>query len=290
MVAVSIPEQLSSWFVLNARKLPWRKSRVTAWQILVSEIMLQQTPAARVAPQWEAWIKRWPDAPSLAVASTADVLRQWDKLGYPNRALRLRETATIVTRDFGGKLPKDEVQLRALPGIGEYTAAAILAFAYKKRSLVLDTNVRRVLARVFTGIELATGSISSVERELADRITPSDDKDAALWSAAVMEFGALVCTARNPECDVCLIRNSCSWRKNGYPLLEKRPATQKFVGTDRQVRGKLMAVLRDAKSTVAKSELDAVWADANQRERALDSLVADGLVDVTRAGRYRLPK
>lgn len=289
MVAVSIPEQLTSWFTLNARNLPWRRNRVTAWQILVSEIMLQQTPAARVAPQWEAWIKRWPDAQTLAAASPADVLRQWDKLGYPNRALRLRETAIIVSRDFNGKLPTSESELRALPGIGEYTAAAILAFAYKKRSFVLDTNVRRVIARVFTGAELATGSISSIERELADRITPIDDKDASLWSAAVMEFGALVCTARNPACNECLVRDSCAWRNNGYPLAEKRPATQKFVGTDRQVRGKLMAVLRDAQSSVAKSTLDAVWADSQQRERALDSLVTDGLVDVTRAGRYRLP-
>lgn len=287
---MNIPDQLIVWFSANARSLPWRKSKVTAWQILVSEVMLQQTPAARVAPQFEAWIERWPDAASLAKASPADVLRQWDKLGYPNRALRLRETAAIVVRDYAGKLPADEKLLRELPGIGEYTAAAILAFAHKRRSFVLDTNVRRVLARVFSGAELATGGISIVERELANRITPTDDKTAALWSSAVMEFGALVCTSRNPDCNSCILSSQCAWRKAGYPLLVKRPTTQKFVGTDRQVRGKLMAVLRSAKTSVEKAELDEVWPDAQQRERALDSLVADGLVDVTRAGRYRLPQ
>lgn len=287
---MNIPDQLIVWYSANARSLPWRKSKVTAWQILVSEIMLQQTPAGRVAPQFEAWIKRWPDAASLAKASPADVLRQWAKLGYPNRALRLRETAVIVSRDYAGKLPVDEKLLRELPGIGEYTAAAILAFAYKKRSFVLDTNVRRVLARVFSGTELATGGVSVVERELANRITPTDDKTAAQWSSAVMEFGALVCTSRNPDCDSCILSSQCAWRKAGYPLLDKRPPTQKFAGTDRQVRGKLMAVLRSATASVSKAELDEVWPDAQQRERALDSLVADGLVDVTRAGRYRLPQ
>ena len=287
---MNIPDQLITWFAANARPLPWRKSRVTAWQILVSEIMLQQTPAARVAPQWEAWIARWPDAASLAAASPADVLRQWNKLGYPNRALRLRETAIIVTRDYAGKLPADEKLLRALPGIGEYTAAAILAFAYGKRSFVLDTNVRRVLARVYAGTELATGGISVIERELADRITPADHRTAAKWSASVMEFGALVCTARKPSCDACVLSDQCAWVKNGSPVLAKRPPTQKFTGTDRQVRGKLMAVLRASDKSVMKSELDAVWPDDQQRERALDSLLADGLVDVTRAGRYRLPQ
>lgn len=290
MVAVTIPEQLITWFAANARPLPWRKRNVTAWQILVSEIMLQQTPAARVAPQWEEWIARWPDAASLAAASPADVLRQWNKLGYPNRALRLRETAIIVTREYAGQLPADERLLRALPGIGEYTAAAILAFAYRKRSFVLDTNVRRVLARVYTGAELATGGISALERELADRITPIDNRTAAKWSGAVMEFGALVCTARNPGCSSCMLSTHCAWVKNGSPVLTKRPPTQKFTGTDRQVRGKLMAVLRSSEKSVTKSDLDVVWPDAQQRERALDSLVSDGLVDVTRAGRYRLPQ
>jgi len=278
-----------NWFRANARDLPWRATHTTAWQVLVSEIMLQQTPAERVTPAYLAWIERWPDAAALAHASPADVLRQWDRLGYPNRAMRLHQCAKKVTNELGGELPCDYDGLVALPGIGDYTASAILAFAHNKRSVVLDTNIRRVLMRVWNGHERQPQSVSAVERMLADELTPRKDVDAALWSAAVMEFGAVICTARNPQCDHCFIASQCQWALAGKPKSTLAVRTQKFAGTDRQVRGKLMAVLRDASGSVPKSHLDQVWTDGQQRERALDGLVSDGLVEVTRSGRYRLP-
>jgi A/G-specific adenine glycosylase len=251
--------------------------------------MLQQTPAERVTPAYLAWIKRWPDAATLAQASPADVLRQWDRLGYPNRAMRLHQCAKKVTSEFGGELPSDYDGLVTLPGIGDYTASAILAFAHNTRSVVLDTNIRRVLMRVWNGQERQPQSVSAVERILADELTPRKDADAALWSAAVMEFGAVICTARNPGCDHCFIASQCRWALAGKPRSTVVVRTQKFAGTDRQVRGKLMAVLRDASGSVPKSQLDEVWADGQQRERALDGLVSDGLVEVMKNGRYRLP-
>ena len=277
------------WFQANARDLPWRAKHTTAWQVLVSEIMLQQTPAERVAPAYLGWIDRWPDAASLAKATPADVLRQWDRLGYPNRALRLHQCAKQVAADFSGELPSNYDELVALPGIGDYTASAVIAFAHNKRSVVLDTNIRRVLMRVWTGQERAPQTVSRIERALADELTPTNDAHAALWSAAVMEFGAVICTARKPLCEHCFISSQCKWLADGQPKSAVVVRSQKFEGTDRQVRGKLMAVLRSANSSVPKSELDCVWVDGQQRERALDGLVSDGLVEITRAGRYRLP-
>jgi len=287
---VTIQSEVMIWFQANSRDLPWRARHTTGWQVLVSEIMLQQTPAQRVAPAYLAWIDRWPDAPSLAAATPAEVLRQWDRLGYPNRALRLHQCAKKVTSDFAGDLPCDYDELVALPGIGDYTASAIMAFAHNKRSVVLDTNIRRVLMRVWKGQERQPQSVSSIERTLADELTPEQDAEAALWSAAVMEFGAVICTARNPQCSQCFIAHRCQWLAAGKPKSSVAARSQKFAGTDRQVRGKLMAVLRDAPSSVSKSELDKVWADPQQRERALDGLVSDGLVEVMRSGRYRLPQ
>jgi len=288
--SVTIQRRLSAWFKTNARVLPWRDSSMTAWQILVSEIMLQQTPAERVAPQFQAWIKRWPSAAALAKATPADVIRQWDRLGYPNRALRLHQTAHVIVRDFAGELPRTYDELVALPGIGDYTASAILAFAHTKRSVVLDTNIRRVIMRVWNGQARQPASISALEREFADSLVPASDKAAALWSAAVMEFGATVCTATKPSCDSCIIARECAWRLAGYPAGDIKARTQKFAGTDRQVRGIIMKALRDSTSSVSQSELRTLWSDHQQLDRALDGLVADGLVDVTRAGRYRLPR
>lgn len=275
---------------MNARQLPWRRSRVTAYQVLVSEIMLQQTPAARVAPQWEAWIKRWPNPESLATASPAEVIRQWDRLGYPNRALRLHESAKRIVKEHGGRLPRTYDELVALPGIGDYTAAAIMAFAYSKRSVVLDTNIRRVISRVWDGVQRPAVSPSAVERSFAESLVPEDDKRAAQWSIAIMEFGALVCTARNPSCEVCPIATSCAWRAAGYPESATKPRSQKFEGTDRQARGRIMKALKDSTKSLTRSDLKNVVADSAQFDRALGSLISDGLVDVTRSGRFQLPQ
>src|SRR4051794_2660071 len=139
------------WYAAHARDLPWRAPGTGPWAVLVSEVMLQQTPVARVEPVWRAWLDRWPTPADLAAASPADVIRAWGKLGYPRRALRLREAAVAVTERHGGVVPAEVAALEALPGIGTYTARAVACFGYGQRQPVVDTNVRRVVARLVHG-------------------------------------------------------------------------------------------------------------------------------------------
>lgn len=290
-------EPVLAWFAVHARDLPWRAADRTPWGVLVSEVMLQQTPVVRVEPAWRSWMARWPTPADLAAASTADVLRAWDRLGYPRRALRLQECARAVVERHGGEVPADEASLLALPGIGSYTAAAVLAFAYGRRSVVLDTNVRRVLARTVDGVALPAPSQTVDEVRRAAGYVPDDDARAARWAAASMELGALVCTARSPRCDACPVRDVCAWYGKGRPADEHagRRRTQSFEGTDRQVRGRVMALLRDALGPVPAAAVDAVWPDARQLARCVDGLVADGLVTRDPAASdddpptYRLP-
>jgi A/G-specific adenine glycosylase len=278
-----------AWYAAHARELPWRQPGASPWAVLVSEIMLQQTPVSRVLPAYEAWLERWPTAPALAAAPAGEAVRQWGRLGYPRRALRLHETATIVTNKHGGELPASRDELLALPGIGAYTAAAVAVFAFGRKHAVLDTNVRRVLARLSSGQEFPGTSPSVAEYRLAESLLPVDDAVAARWSVAVMELGALTCTAAAPRCDDCPVARQCAWLAAGRPAAAVRPVGQTYEGTDRQCRGRLLAVLRDSPEPVPQSRLDAVWPDATQRARALDGLVADGLVDPLPDGRFALP-
>ena len=281
---------LLAWYEQARRDLPWRSPRTSAWGVYVSEIMAQQTQVERVVPIWRAWMKRWPNAAALAAAKPADVLRAWDRLGYPRRALWMHQAATKIVNEHGGRVPRDEAALRSLPGVGEYTAGAILAFAFKQRALVLDVNVRRVHARIFFGTESPAASITNAEREHHENFLPQDNDTASTLAQAVMEFGALVCTAKNPACDTCPLRKQCAWAKAGFPSSATPKRKQpKFDGTDRQCRGALMRVLRDADGPVAHSQLEAAWADALQRERCLDGLVADGLVVPLARKRFALP-
>jgi A/G-specific adenine glycosylase len=281
---------LLAWYSASARDLPWRAPGRTPWGVLVSEVMLQQTPVDRVLPVWQAWMAQWPTPAALAAETPGEVVRAWGRLGYPRRALRLHEAANDIVLRFGGRVPDDPDQLRSLPGVGDYTAAALASFAFGRRAVVLDTNVRRVLARLLTGAEHPRPTINAAERALAASVLPDLDGEAALWSVAVMELGALVCTSSSPRCDACPVAASCTGVALGRPAYDGPERTvQKFAGTDRQVRGRIMAVLREAPGAVDKALLDAVWDDAVQRERALDGLVADGLVEVLDAGRYRLP-
>ena len=281
---------LTDWFAERARPLPWREPDTSAWGVLVSEIMLQQTPVARVAPSWYEWMARWPRPSALAAATPADVLRMWGKLGYPRRALRLRETAAVIAREHDDVVPSDVDTLLALPGIGAYTARAVAAFAYRKRCPVVDTNVRRVIARAVHGAGDAGPASTTRDLADADALLPVDDEHAAQMSAALMELGATVCTARNPRCADCPVHDACAWQHNGRPAYAG-PAkpVQKFAGTDRQVRGLLLDVLRDTSSPVPKSRLDIVWSDGGQRERCLDSLLVDGLVEQNADGLFTLP-
>ncbi len=284
---------LFNWFTFAERDLPWRAGDVTPWQIVVSEFMLQQTPVARVLPIWPDWVARWPTPSATAAASQADVLRAWGKLGYPRRAKRLHECAEVIARDFADTVPDDVDTLEQLPGIGSYTARAVACFAYRKPVPVVDTNVRRVVARAVHGN--ADAGAPSAKRDHADvgallALLPKADL-AARFSAALMELGAIVCTARAPRCDQCPLQHSCRWRLDGSPppAAPKRPA-QRYAGTDRQVRGRLLDVLRDNAVAVTRGDLDLAWpVDPVQRERALASLLDDGLVEQLADGRYALP-
>jgi A/G-specific adenine glycosylase len=280
------PATLLGWYGVAQRDLPWRRSGISAWQILVSEFMLQQTPVSRVQPVWEEWVRRWPTPSATASASAADVLRAWGKLGYPRRAKRLHECATVIARDHSDVVPDDLETLLALPGVGEYTARAVLCFAYEQRVPVVDTNVRRVIARAIRGAADARPSARDLPGVAA--LLPNDGS-AARFSAALMELGATVCTARSPRCGACPVI-ACAWRAAGHPP-PTQPArrTQTYAGTDRQVRGRLLDVLRANDFPVAADQLDVAWlSDTTQRDRALASLLADGLVEQTPDGRYAL--
>jgi A/G-specific adenine glycosylase len=283
-------EVLLDWFDTHGRALPWREPECTAWGVLVSEIMLQQTPVARVQPIWHEWLTRWPAPSALAAESQGEVVRAWGKLGYPRRALRLHTAATAIATEHGDVVPADVDTLLALPGIGAYTARAIVAFAYGKRAPVVDTNVRRVVARAVHGA--GDAGPPSNTRDMADveAMLPAEDAPAARFSAALMELGALICTARSPLCADCPLSADCAWQKAGRPAyagLAKQ--AQRFAGTDRQVRGLLLDVLRGTEGAVRKAQLDVVWSDAGQRDRCLDSLLVDGLVEQTVGGLFALP-
>lgn len=282
-------EPVLAWYSAHARDLPWRAPGVSPWSVLVSEVMLQQTPVSRVLPAHQAWLARWPSPAGLAADPPGEAVRQWGRLGYPRRALRLHESATIVTRDHAGEIPSSYEALRALPGIGAYTAAAVAVFAYGRRHAVLDTNVRRVLARLASGQEFPGAQASAAEYRLAESLLPHDPAIAARWSVAVMELGALTCTAARPKCGDCPLATHCKWLANGRPAAGTRPAGQRYEGTDRQCRGRLLAVLRDSAKPVPQRHFDLVWPDDAQRARALDGLVADGLVDPLPDGRFALP-
>ena len=283
-------DALIDWFTANARDLPWRRPECTAWGVLVSEIMLQQTPVARVEPIWHEWLARWPTPATLAAASQGDVLRAWGKLGYPRRALRLHAAATAIANSHDNIVPSDVDTLLSLPGIGAYTARAVAAFAYRRRAPVVDTNVRRVVARAVHGA--GDAGPPSTARDMADveALLPADDEPAAAFSAGLMELGQMVCTVRTPRCADCPLVRECAWQRGGRPAYAG-PAkpVQKFAGTDRQVRGLLLDVLRGAVGPVRRAELDRAWSDAGQRDRCLDSLLVDGLVEQTDDGRFALP-
>jgi len=282
---------LVAWYRASARDLPWRRPGVPAWSILVSEFMLQQTPVSRVLPAHESWLARWPTAPDLAAATPADAVRQWGRLGYPRRALRLHACAQAITSSHGGGVPESLGELRALPGVGAYTAAAVASFAFGQRHPVLDTNVRRVLARLLTGNELAAPSSASVaETALAESLLPpADGRRAATWSVAVMELGALVCTARRPACELCPVASDCAWLLRGSPPRSARRATQRYEGSDRQCRGALLAVLRNAAGPIPQTALEVCWLDPAQRARVLAALLADGLAEASGNGMIGLP-
>lgn len=285
---------LTDWFARSARDLPWRHPGTSAWGVLVSEFMLQQTQVERVLPRWLEWMDRWPTASALSAAEPGDAVRAWGRLGYPRRALWLHRAATQIAIEHGDQVPTNVETLLGLTGIGPYTARAVAAFAYGDRHPVVDTNTRRVIARVVHG-RAAAGMPAPADLADMEALLPADRGRAAEFNAAAMELGATVCTARAPGCGSCPVATWCEWRGAGYPdnAPAKRPAQARFEGSDRQVRGRIMALLRAATGPVAA---EAALAAANkggvrdqkQPRRAYDSLIADGLM-IEFEGAARLP-
>ena len=288
--ASEIVATVLAWYAAHARPLPWREPDAGAWGVMVSEFMLQQTPVTRVLPVWQTWMERWPTPGSLAAEPAGEAVRAWGRLGYPRRAQRLHAAATAIRDEHAGRVPGDIDALRALPGVGEYTAAAIASFGHGRRALVLDTNVRRVLARIDVGRAFADNHLTRAERERAERWVPEAPGAAAAWAAASMELGALVCSADKPRCDDCPVSAHCAWLAAGRPAWDG-PARrgQAYAGTDRQCRGVLLAGLRETDGGVRAQDLLARWpADPGPARRALESLLADGLARLGDDGDVRL--
>lgn len=266
-------------------------------------------------------MQKWPTPADLAQAPTAEVLHRWDRLGYPRRALRLQEAARVITEELEGHVPQTTQELERLPGIGSYTAAAVASFAHGERTTVLDTNVRRVLIRLFAGRDRPSASPNRAETEWASQFVPETNHEK--WNAGVMEFGALVCTARNPRCEACPLNDICAWQQAGRPASAVKPKTQKWAGTDRQLRGAIMDVLKSAHAeagtdlpdsvaldlftastmaidsdlldaaghatSVSLTKMRDLTADSARVARMIDGLVDDGLA-AQRGGRLSLPQ
>jgi A/G-specific adenine glycosylase len=286
-----VHQRILDWFAREARGLPWRMHGTSPWGVLVSEVMLQQTPVVRVEPVWRAWMSRWPSPAALAGSATGDAIHAWGRLGYPRRALRLHAAAVAIVERHHGDVPRNRDQLLALPGVGTYTAAAVSSFAFGARLAVVDTNVRRVLARTIGGAAQAGPSLSRAEMDLAAALLPAEADAARTWNAAVMEVGALVCSARAPRCPDCPVQDLCAWQRAGRPAYEGPVRKgQSWLRTDRQCRGALLAVLRESSGPVTATGVVASWpSDDTQRDRCLDSLVTDGLVESLPGNRFRLP-
>ena len=285
----ALHDAVLDWYDDHARELPWRGVSATPWSVMVSEFMLQQTPVARVLPVHAAWLERWPTPAALADDSTGEAVRMWGRLGYPRRALRLHAAATAIVERHDGAVPASYDDLLALPGVGDYTASAIASFAFGRRHVVLDTNVRRVLVRAVSGQEFPAPAVTRAERDVATSLLPDDEATAATWAVATMELGALVCTARQPTCAACPVADVCAWRGAGFPAYDGPPRRgQAWDGTDRQCRGRIMALAREGDS-VSTAQVEAAWPATEQRERCLAALVADGLLTQITPGRWALP-
>ena len=285
----ALHDAVLDWYDDHARELPWRGLEATPWSVMVSELMLQQTPVARVLPVHEAWLERWPTPAALAAEPTGEAVRMWGRLGYPRRALRLHAAAVAIVEHHHGEVPASYADLLALPGVGDYTASAIASFAFGQRHVVLDTNVRRVLTRAVSGDEFPAPAVTRAERDVAASLLPDDPATAATWAVATMELGALVCTARQPSCETCPVAELCAWRGAGFPAYDGPPRRgQAWAGTDRQCRGRIMALARE-ETSISDAQVEVAWPGTEQRERCLASLVADGLLTQITPGRWALP-
>lgn len=283
-------QEIIDWFEAEGRDLPWRQPGFTPWGSLVSEFMLQQTPVARVIPKLEEFLQRWPTPAALAASPSGDAVRAWANLGYPRRALWLHQCAVTIVEMFKGEVPRDVEDLLSLPGVGPYTARAVAVFAFGAHEPVVDTNIRRVIARHNQGNADQGPPSTQRDLEAMKAQLPLPDQSPA-FNAGIMELGALVCTARNPRCDLCPIAHTCAWKKAAYPehVGPKKTVQKKYEGSDRQARGAVMALLRQAQHTVSSEELQACWPDHAQLGRAITGLLQDGLMELVADDSYQLP-
>lgn len=294
----SIVDATINWYVTAQRDFPWRDPDISPWGVLLSEVMSQQTQMSRVEPKWREFMDLWPTPTAMADSSVAEVIRRWDRLGYPRRAVNLHRCATAIVEDHGGVVPADRDALLALPGIGTYTSAAVASFAFGLREPVIDTNIRRVLARAVNGEAVAWAA--NAKRDDAEMLAllPEDRERAKLWNASSMELGAVVCQARKPLCEACPIADLCEWRAREYPAATVKPRVQaEFEGSDRQLRGQIMRLLRSQPEGVDVTEVPSLLdqprniVDTVHAERLLklaDDLVTDGLAERTE-DRIHLP-
>jgi A/G-specific adenine glycosylase len=260
--------RLIRWAETNGRDLPWRHTR-DPWAILVSEVMLQQTQVTRVIPVWRAFLEQFPSPKACAAAPQAAVVTAWRGMGYNRRALNLHRCALAIAENHAGNVPDDLDALLRLPGIGPYTARAVLAFAFERRVGVLDVNAARVHARLNGG---------PVDQATADAATPP--RRAWAWNQAVLDLGATVCTKRNPRCDACPLTKQCAWRGNGADPAGPGTRQSRFEGSDRQGAGRLVDALRAGPVSSAPNDLAVTMGWPDDPERALrvaQSVVTGGL-------------
>lgn len=288
--AFTVRQQLLlSWSKAAGRDLPWRRTR-DPWAILVSELMLQQTQVSRVIPRFEAFMRLFPTPAAAAAAGAAALVRAWDGLGYNRRALNLHRAATTIVADHDGELPADLDALLALPGVGPYTARAVLAFAFEQDHGVVDTNASRFLARAVAGERLSARDA----QVHADNEVPAGHGWA--WNQAVLDLGAMICTKRAPRCTDCPVRSVCAWAQSGFAGVDPSQDSagsggrqSRFEGSDRQGRGRIVRALRTGPIEVVRLADVAGWSDEPERaHRVADGLVSEGLAEYV-DGQLALP-
>jgi len=276
----TLADRLVPWYREHARALPWRERGFGAWGVLVSEFMLQQTQVGRVIPLLQAWLERWPTPSALAADAPGEAVKAWANLGYPRRALWLHRAAVEIRDRHDGVVPRDVDALLALTGIGDYTARAVAVFAYGDRHPVVDTNTRRVIARAVDG-RAQPGTPHRRDLDAMAALLPADREDAATMNAAAMELGQVVCVSRSPRCDACPVRDLCAWRAAGSPATaDTRRRQARYEGSDRQARGAALRQLRQAGGPLPHDAVLADWHDAAQRDRAILTLLDDGLIRI----------
>jgi A/G-specific adenine glycosylase len=267
---------LLEWFARDGRDLPWRRTR-DPYAILVAEVMLQQTQVDRVIPKYHAWLERFPTLPDLAAASRADAIRAWQGLGYNRRAVRLHAIACQVVDECAGELPRSVDGLLRLKGVGRYTAGAVACFAYEQPVAMVDTNVRRVLSRVFC---VEPGEVEA----MATGVVPAGC--AWAWGQALMDLGATLCRAAQPLCLVCPLLQECGGPR---PVSRRRAAAGEFRSSNRYVRGRILEELRGLPAGACLTK--AMLAErVGGRSDMIDALAAEGLLEIDADEGVHLPE